>query len=152
MTEGLLYFFAKPDPNRPIEEKYITEIDGNRKGFVNQENALLYLFDNGVRSYKYLTKEIAEYIDISKVKTFELWQIKNRVGYVLNDYEPYINENGEVKKRKAYVWRFIGFGRSCFSKTKNELKEKVLAQIIEDSEDKEGRGYNIYPFYSRHYR
>lgn len=152
MNEGRLYFFNKPDPDRPIEEKYVTEIEGKRKSFMRQEDAMLYLFDNGVRKYQYLTKEAEEYVDITKVATYELWYIENRVGYVLYDYEQYVDENNEVKKRRAYVWRFVGFGRSCFAATKEELEEKVLSLIHHYNEDPKEHGHNTYPFYTRHYR
>lgn len=152
MTEGRLYFLNKPDPDRPIEEKYVIEIKDQRKSFIHQDDAMMFLFDNGIRNYKYLTKEVSEYKDITKVPTYEFWQIENRVGYVLYDFEVYVDENNEMKKRKAFVWRFVGFGRSCFAKTKNELKEKVLSLINHYSEDPEERGYNTYPFYTRYYR
>lgn len=154
MTEGKLFFINKPDPSIPIpiENKYVTEIDGIRDSFLRKEEALLYLFDKGIRSYKLLTKNEGDYVDISKVPIYEFWQVENRVGYVLYDYEPYVNENNEVKKRRAYVWRFVGFGRSCFAPTKDELKEKARTLIHEYQKDPEQRGYNLYPFYTRYYR
>lgn len=152
MTEGRLFLLNKPDPNRPVEEKYVAEINGERKSFIHQEDAMLYLFDNGIRTYKYLTKEVSEYADLKKVQTYEFWHIKNRVGYVLFDYEPYVDEDNKVKKRKAYVWRFVGFGRSCFATTEEELKEKVFSLINHYREDPENKGYNRYPFYNRHNR
>ena len=152
MNEGRLYFLNTPDPNRPIEEKYITEIEGQRKSFVREEDALLYIFDNGVRTYKYLTKEALKYKDFNKLPTYEFWHIGNRVGYVLYHFEPYVDENNEVKKRKAFVWRFVGFGRSCFSQNREELKEKITKLINHYKEDPEERGFNIYPFYTKHYR
>lgn len=152
MSEGNLYFFNKPHPTRPIEEKYVTEIEGQRKSFIHQEDALLFLFDNGVSTYKSLTRETSEYKDINKVPTFEFWHIGNRVGYVLYGFEPYVDEMNEIKRRKAFVWRFIGHGRSCFAETKDELEDKILSLISQYTEDFEERGYNIYPFYTRHYR
>ena len=61
---------------------------------------MLFLFDNGVRSYKYLTKEVSEYKDITKVPTYDFWHIENKVGYVLYGFESYVDENNEVKKEK----------------------------------------------------
>jgi hypothetical protein len=152
LVEGKLYLFNKPDPNRPIETKYVTEIEGQRKYFVHQEDALLYLFDSGVKTYKFLTKEDREYKDLTKLLTYELWHIKNRIGYVQYDFESYIDEDDEVKRRRAFVWRFVGFGRSCFAKTKEELEEKVLLLINHYNEDPEASGHNTYPYYTRHYR
>lgn len=152
MIGGSLYFLNKIDPNRPIEEKYIAEIGTERKSFVQKEDAMLYLFDNGVRTYQYLTKEASEYKEISKVPRYEFWHIENRVGYVFYDYEHYIDENDVIKKRRAFVWRFVGFGRSCFASTKEELEEKVRLLILEYKADPEEHGYNIYPFYTRYFR
>ncbi len=153
MSEGKLYYLTTPDPNRPIEEQFVVEIDdkGIKKSFVNQENAIIFLYKNGIKKYKYLTKPIAEYINPKMIKVYEIWQIENRIGYVLYDYEKYVDENNEVKKKRAYIWRFVGFGHSCFAQTKEELKEKVLMLIHEYQEDPEQRGYNTYPFYSRYY-
>ncbi len=39
MLDGRLYFLNKPDPNRPIDEKYVVEINGERKSFVKEEDA-----------------------------------------------------------------------------------------------------------------
>jgi DNA polymerase III subunit epsilon len=152
MSEGRLFFFNKPDPNRPIEDKYVTEIDCQRKSFMEKEAAMLYLFDNGVRTFKYLTKELLEYKDIKKLPTYEFWHLENRVGYVLYDFEPYVDDNGEVQKRKAFVWRFVGYGRSCFAETKEALKEKVLSLIQHYKADPEDCGHNIYPFYTKYHR
>ncbi|MCM3667910.1 hypothetical protein M3181_02700 [Mesobacillus maritimus] len=80
MTEGKLFFFNKPDPPRPIENKYVTEINGLRKSFMRKEEALLHLFDNGISSYKFFTKEEKDYVNILKVPKYEFWQIENRVG------------------------------------------------------------------------
>lgn len=77
---GRLYYFTKPDPDRPIDENYITEINGERKSFSRKEDAMVFLFDNGVRSYKYLTKEEKDYLGFDKLPTYEFWQIENRVG------------------------------------------------------------------------
>ncbi|MCM3667911.1 exonuclease domain-containing protein [Mesobacillus maritimus] len=68
------------------------------------------------------------------------------------DYEPYVDGKNEVKKRRAYVWRFVGFGRSCFAPSKEELKKKVQELIDGYKEDSEGYGYNAYPYYTRYYR
>lgn len=113
---------------------------------------MLYLYDNGIKYFQRLTKESHDYKDITKIPIYEFWHIQNRVGYVLHDYELYINENDEVKRRKAFVWRFIGFGRSCFAKTKEELKEKVLNVIQKYNDEPQDLGYNSYPYYTRHYR
>jgi hypothetical protein len=147
LSEGILYFFNQVDPNRPVDEKYVTEIEGKRKGFVHKEDAMLYLFDNGIKTFKYLTKEASYYRDISKTPTYEFWQLQNRVGYVLYDFEPYLDEEGKVKRKRAYVWRFVGFGRSCFAKTKEELKEMVINLINTYKRDPNNFGYNAYPFY-----
>lgn len=156
LTEGKLYFLNKPNPNRPIEDKYIAEIEGQRKAFEKEEAVMLFLFDNGVRTYKYLTKEDLEYKDLKKhlknSPTYEFWKIENRVGYVSYSFELYVDGNGEVKQRKAFVWRFIGFGRSCFAQRQEELKEKVTELIKYYKEDPEKRGFNTYPFYTKHYR
>lgn len=150
---GRLFFFDKQLPNVPIDEKYIVEIEGmNRESFLKIEDAMLFLFDHGVRQYQYLTKEIHEYKNKKAIKTYELCQIKNRIGYVIYDDETYIDTDGKVKKRKAFVWRFIGHGRPCFAPTKEELLEKVMAVINLHKEDPENRGFNTYPYYTRHYR
>jgi hypothetical protein len=50
---GRLFFLTTPDPGRPIEETYIAEIDIiGSKSFVTKEEALLFLFDNGVKTRK----------------------------------------------------------------------------------------------------
>ena len=152
MAEGILYFLTKPDPHRPVEEQYVTEIKGKRKSFIHQDDAMLYLFDNGIKTFKRLTKEIHEYKDITKISAYEFMHIDNRVGYVLYGHEPYIDEDNNVKKRGAYVWRFIGFGRSCFAKTEDELRDKVLTLINRYNKDPENLGYNTYPYYTKHYR
>ncbi|MGQ4668600.1 hypothetical protein ACUIJN_22735 [Metabacillus halosaccharovorans] len=152
MTEGRLYFLTKPDPNRPIDHNYVTEIEGKRKYFINKEDALLFLFDNGIQNYNYLTKEASEYKDLKKVPMYKFWKIQKRVGYVLYDFEPYVDANNEVKKRRAFVWRFVGFGLGCFAETEEELKEKVQTLINHYQEDPENRGYNKYPFYTRYFR
>src|SRR5690606_9613829 len=104
------------------------------------------------KNFRRLTKEIYEYKDSTKLPIYEIWHIENRVGYVLYDYEPYLDENNNVKKRRAYVWRFIGFGRSCFAKTQEELKEKVLKLIHQYNNEPDEYGYNLYPYYTKHYR
>ncbi|MFE0507142.1 hypothetical protein ACWF7H_20235 [Peribacillus butanolivorans] len=152
MTKGRIYFFNTLDPNRPIEEKYIAEVDGKRMSFVHEEEALLFLFDNGVKMYKYLTKEAKEYVNLKTLPTYEFWHIENRVGHILHGFESYIDDQNIPQKRKAFVWRFVGFGRSCFAPTQEELKEKVTKLIYEYQEDVEERGYNTYPFYTRYYR
>ena len=152
MHEGILYFLTKPDPNRPIENKYVTEIDGERKSFMDKDDAFLYLFDNGVNKFKYLTKELYEYKNADKTISYEFMQIENRVGYVIYDFERYIDENNKVQKRKAYVWRFIGFGRSCFGNSKDELKLKVVKLLEQYKLEGDDKGYYKYPFYTRHYR
>lgn len=152
MSEGIIYFFSKPDPNRPIEEQYVAEINNERVSFIHEAEAMLYLFDNGISTFKRLTKETHEYIDISKIPTYEFWHVKHRVGYVTYGYEPYIDENDVVKKRQAFVWRFIGFGRYCFAKTEIELKENVLNLINHYNNMPEELGYNSYPYYTRYYR
>lgn len=152
MSEGILYFFTKPDPHRPIEEKYITEINGERQSFIHEDNAMLYLFDNGIKAFKKLTKETYEYKNIAQIPAFEFMHVENRIGYVLYGHEPYVDESGNIKKRRAFVWRFIGFGRSCFAVTKEELKESVLALINQYNNAPEELGYKTYPYYTKHYR
>lgn len=152
MKEGKLYFLNTPDPNRPIENKYIVEFDEIEKSFDKQEDALIFLFDNGIRKYQFLTKKLNEYKSLKNIKRYESWQLENRVGYVTQDYEWYTDEKNELKKRKAYVWRFVGYGRSCFAKTKEELKNKVLSLIHYYREDPDKCGHNTYPFYTRYYR
>lgn len=152
MTEGILYYFTKPDLNRPIEEQYVAEIDGVKKSFVNQEDAILYLFDNGVNKFKRLTKELHEYKNPNNLPTYELWHIENRVGYVLHGHESYVNENNKIKKRKAYIWRFVGFGQSCFAKTEDKLKEKVKRLIQRYEKKPKEFGYNTYPYFTQYFR
>lgn len=140
MLDGRLYFFNKPDLDRPIDEKYVVEINGKRKSFVKEEDALIYMFDLGVKTYQSLTKEVSEYKNIKQVPIYEFWHIENRVGRILYDYEFFVDESGETQKRKAYIWRFVGFGRSCFAPTKEELKELVLTEILEYKKDSGERG------------
>lgn len=152
LNEVRMYFLNTTAPDRPIEEKYITEILGERKSFLQEEDALLYLFDRDFKTFKYLTKEAIKYKDLKNLPTYEFWHIGNRVGYLLYDYQPYINENNEVKKRKAFVWRFVGFGQSCFAQNREELKGKIMTLIDYYKEDPENRGFNIYPYYTKHFR
>lgn len=152
MVEGVLFHFTKPDPNWPIEKKYVKKIDGKRKSFIHQNDAMLHLFDNGVRKFRRLTKEIREYKNISNLPVYQFWHIENRVGYVLYDYEPYIDDQDNFKKRRAFVWRFVGFGRSCFAKTKKKLAEKVRDLIHEYNNKPAELGYNTYPYFTRYYR
>ncbi|OIJ12697.1 hypothetical protein BKP37_12925 [Anaerobacillus alkalilacustris] len=150
---GSLFFLNTVSPDRPVEEKYVVEIEGqDRVSFVKKENAMLFLFDNGVSTFQYFTKEISEYKNIKNVATYELWHIENRVGYVLYNYEPFIDENNQVQKRKAYVWRFIGFGKPSFAATKEELKNKVMSLISEYKNDTDNRGLNAYPYFTQYYR
>lgn len=151
MTVGLLFYFTKPDPLRPIEEKYVTDINGERKSFVKEQDAMLYLFDQGIRKFHRLTKELTEYKDSSKLPSYEFWHIDNRVGYVLYEYELYM-EGDEVKRRKAYSWRFVGFGRPCFAPTKEELFLKVKSLIQEYKNEPAEKGYYTYPYYTQYYR
>lgn len=152
MSEGRLYFLNKPYPGRPVEERYFTKINSLKEFFVTKEDALLHLFDQGIRNFQYLTKEISDYKNTQNILTYELWHVENRVGYVQYDYERYEVECGEVKKRRAFVWRFVGFGRTLFALSKEELKEKVRELIQHYNEDLDERGYNKYPFYTRHNR
>lgn len=152
MKEGRLYFINTPDPNRSVELKYLSEFSENKKWFENQEDALIYLFDNGIRKYTYLTKELSKYKSSENLLTYELWHLENRVGYVTYGDEQYYDENKQLKKRKSYIWRFIGHGRSCFAETQEELKDKVLSLIHHYKEDPEACGYNTYPYYTRYYR
>lgn len=152
MSFGYLYYFTKFDPDRPIEEKYVTEINGERKSSVKQEDAMLYLFDNGITNFHRLTQELSEYKNPANLPVYEFWKIENRIGYVLNEYELYLNNDNEVKKRKAFSFRFIGFGRSCYAETKEELKEKVKNTINEYSNAPIEKGYKTYPYYTQYYR
>jgi len=151
MTIGLLFYFTKPEPLRPIEEKYVTDINGKRESFVKEQDAMLYLFDQGIRKFHHLTKELTEYKDSSKLPLYEFWHIENRVGYVLYENEFYL-EDDEVKRRKAYSWRFIGFGRPCFAQTKEELFIKVNSIIQEQKNAPTEKGYYTYPYYTQYYR
>ncbi len=153
--DGVFYFFNYIEPGRPVEENSVVEIEGvlnNRKSFLREDDALIYLFDSGAKTYKYLTKEIGKYKNTKNLFTYEFWHINNRVGYVKHDYEHYVDENGTVQKKRAFVFRFVGFGRRCFAETKEELKDKVLAVITEYNTDRKQRGYNTYPYYTRYYR
>lgn len=152
LKEGRLYFLNTPDPNRPVELKYLAEFAENQKWFEKQEDALIYLFDNGVNVYKYLTKELEKYKNLNNLLTYELWHLENRVGYVTYGDEQYYDENNELKKRKSFIWRFIGHGRSCFAETQEELKVKVLSHTNYYKEDPEDQGYNTYPYYTKYYR
>jgi hypothetical protein len=152
MTNSRIYLLNKSYPGIPVECKYAAEINGVRKFFEKKEEAMLYLFDQGVRNFQYLTKEAADYKGKTKLPSYEFWHIENRVGYVGFDNEFYVSVNNEIKKRKAFVWRFVGYGRSVFAQTEEELKEKVIHQIKEYNEDPKGYGYNTYPFYTRYYR
>ncbi|MBU9721961.1 MULTISPECIES: hypothetical protein [Bacillaceae] len=153
--EGKLYFLNYVELGRPIDENYVAEIDdvpNSRKSFGDKADALLYLNDNGVKTYKYLTKEASEYKSLKNLLDFEFWRIKHRVGYVSYHYEFYEGQNGEVKKRRAYVFRFVGFGRSCFAETKEELTEIVLEIIAEHLADPRERGLNTFPYFTKYYR
>ena len=152
LIEGRIYYLNTPDPYRPLEEKYIAEVDGHRKSFALEEDALLYIYDSGVRTFKYLTKDALKYMNLNKLPTYEFWHIENRVGYVLNDFQLYIDENNEVKKKRAFVWRFVGFGRSCFADNQEELRRKVNKWIKHYQEDPVNYGYNNYPYYTKCYR
>lgn len=110
------------------------------------------MFDKGVRTFNFYTKEISEYKKLDNILRYEIWQIEDRIGYVLYDYEPYVDVQGNFKKRKAYVWRFVGFGRSCFAPTREELKEKVKEQIQYQKEDPKGFGLSTHPCYTKYYR
>lgn len=152
---GKLYFLNYSEVGRPIEENYVVEIDddhSSRKSFAEKAEALIYLFDNDVKTYKFLTKEISQYSSIKNLLNFEFWHLKNRIGYVTYDYEQYVDESRKVQKRRAYIFRFVGFGRSCFAETKEQLKEKVLAIISEYKKDPEGKGCNTYPYYTKYNR
>ncbi|MEH7525855.1 hypothetical protein V7149_21680 [Bacillus sp. JJ1503] len=129
----------------------MVEINGERKSFIKEEDAFIYMFDQGVKTYQSLTKKTSEYKSLKQVPIYEFWHIENRVGHVLYDYEYFVDENGETQKRKAYIRRFVGFGRSCFASTKEELMEKVRAEILIYKDPGE-RGFNTYPYYTRYYR
>lgn len=152
MNQGILFYFTKPSPNRPIDEQYVAEIKGERTSFVHQNDAMLYLFDNGVRKFRRLTKEVKGYKNIKNIPFFEFWHIQNRVGYLVHGYQRYIDENDKVKQKRAYVWSFVGFGRVCFAETKEELKSKVLERIEEYRKIPPVKGYNTYPYFTRYYR
>ena len=152
MKEGKLFFFKTSDPNRPVELKYLAEFAHNQKWFEKEEEALIYLFDNGVKSYKYLTKSVGEYKNLKNLLTYEFWHLENRVGYVTYGNQLFYDENNELKKRKSYIWRFIGHGKSFFANTQEELKDMVLSHIHYFKEDPENRGYNTYPYYTKYYR
>jgi len=153
MHIGNLYYLSKPQSNIPREDRYLAEVNRDiRKSFIYEEDALLFLFDNGIRYFQRFTKDILEYKNTKNIPTYELCHLNNRVGYITYGNQPYINETGKVEKRKAYIWRFIGYGRSCFAPTREELEGKVTSLIQQYKEDGEGKGFNIYPFYTRHCR
>lgn len=152
MKEGILHFINTPDPNRPVELKYLVEYEETQKWFEEQSDALIFLFDSGITKYRYLTKLALEYKRLKNTKHYELWQIGNRVGYVTYDFKKYLDEDGNVKKNPAYVWRFVGHGRPCFEETQEELRDKVLSLIQSYKEDPDDRGFNIYPYYTKYYR
>ena len=102
--------------------------------------------------FLYLTNDPSEYKNINSLPVYELWRLGNRVGYVLYDFEGYIDNNGAVQTRNAFIWKFIGFGRSCFAETEKDLKEKVLALISSYNNAPKKYGYSTYPYYIRHYR
>lgn len=150
---GRLFFLNKPVPHRPAEEKYVVEIEGmERKSFVEKNDAILFMYDNGITSYQYFTKEVAEYINIKQIPFYELWRIEHRVGFVLYDFEYYTDENNATKKRKSYVWRFVGYGKPCFAPNKESLKEKVQEVVMRHLEDPDKRGLNEYPYFTKCYR
>lgn len=129
------------------------EIEGiETKSFINKDEALLYLFDNGVKTYQYYTKLISEYTNTKQIPIYELWHIGNRIGYVLDDYEPYIDESNAVQYRKSFVWRFVGYGMPCFAADKETLAENVLKLIDYHKNDPEDRGLNEYPYFTKCYR
>ncbi|WP_407728483.1 hypothetical protein ACJMCD_28585 (plasmid) [Priestia megaterium] len=153
MHIGNLYYISKPQPNIPREDRYLAEVNRDiKKSFIHEEDALLFLFDNGIRYFQRFTKDILEYKNTKNIPTYELCHLNNRVGYISHGNQPYTDETGKVQKRKAFIWRFIGYGRSCFAPTREELKEKVASLIQQYKEDREGKGFNIYPFYTRHCR
>ncbi|MEH7136984.1 hypothetical protein, partial [Priestia megaterium] len=134
-------------------DRYLAEVNRNiKKTFIYEEDALLFLFDNGIRYFQRFTKDILEYKNTKNIPTYELCHLNNRVGYISYGNQSYINETGKLEKRKAYIWRFIGYGRSCFAPTREELEDKVTSLIQQYKEDREGKGFNIYPFYTRHCR
>ena len=152
MKVGYLFYFSKPDPLRPIGENYVTEINGERKSFAKEHDAMIYLFDKGIRKFHRLTKELNDYKDPSKLPLYEFWHIENRVGYVAYEYELYVDENDEIKRRRAYSFRFVGYGRPCFAETKEELEVKVRKLIREYNNAPEEKGYKKYPYYTKYYR
>jgi hypothetical protein len=151
LKEGKLYFLNTPDPNRPIENKYVVEFDDIEKSFEKEQDALIFMFDNGVTNYQFLSKKLSKYKSLKNIQRFEFWHLENRVGYVSYDYERYYDENDKMQKRRAYVWRFIGYGRSQFAETREELEDKVLSLIHYYKEDPAECGHNIYPYYTRYY-
>lgn len=150
---GRLYFLNNDSPDRPTEEKYVVDIEGlERKSFIFKKDAMIFMFDNGITTFHYLTKEISEYINTGSIRQFELWHIENRVGYVIYDNEAYVDENDKVKHRKSYIWRFIGFGKPCFAENQELLKEKVKLLIAEHKKDKYNLGLNEYPYFTKYHR
>lgn len=153
LKHGKLFYFTNPHPDLPIDERYVAETDtGIKESFVHKNDALLFLFDHGVRSYQSFTKEISVYKNLKNIPIYELWHLENRIGYVLFGFESYIDSEGNINKRKSYIWRFVGHGRSCFAPTREELTQKILDEIHKHVADPEERGYNIYPYYTRYYR
>ena len=149
---GRIYSLNRIYLGVPVECKYAAEIEGERQYFVNKEDALLYLYDHDISVFQFLMKEVSKYTNITSIPHYEFWHIKNRIGYVVHDNEYYNTVDNITKKQRAYVWRFVGYGRSLYASTKDELKEKVIEQIHQYSEDVNQRGYNIYPFYTRYNR
>lgn len=148
-----LFYFSKPSPSRPAENKYVVEIEGmDSKSFSDKNVAILFMFDKGVNSYKYYTKEISAYKNLKQVPTIEIWQVGHRIGTVTYGDEFYTDENNEVKKRKSFVWRFVGFGKPCFAPTTEELREKVWETINRHLLDPDERGLNKYPYFTQFYR
>lgn len=126
--------------------------------FSNQEDALIQAFDNGCTQIRLLTKEISEYKVNEKTNKQslpdyqDLVKIEHRVGRMYRDYISSVAEDGKVKNKMQYVWRFVGAGRSCVASTEETLLQKITLEIDIQKEDKDNKGYNTYPYYTKYHR
>ena len=145
------------DNNIAIENKYAIYSDGNNaKYFTEQDDAIIYAFDERYNHISLLSKPIKDYkIDKNGEpvlpKPQELLQIGNRVGRVYHDFLDF-EKNGASVREKQHIWRFVGHGYPCWADTKDELMTKVRLAVETFMIDAEKRGYNTYPYYTRYYR
>lgn len=66
-----------------------------------REDALIFLFDNGVKEYQFLTKKLLDYKSLRNIQTYQLWHLENQVGYVIHGLENYVDKNGRSDTKKS---------------------------------------------------